>query len=287
MRLRGRTPIDCQSSVNGRTGVRRRELHGECAFTLVELLVVIAIIAILAGLVVSGVSGAHAKSDQSSCLNNLRQLQMAWLMYVDDHRGQVPENYADNDTGFWRSSPNSWAGRSSATHDLDETGLKTGAFYRLGYIRSTASFRCPADDSMAIGNNERLSDFRRTRSYSMNGNFGGRPQESQTVFDRENVGYEASKTFVFVDEHEDSIDDAHFLVWPSPDDRWVNLPSGRHRGSGVFSFADGHAEVWHWLHDKNFNSRESYWKRAKGSDLRDLRRVQDAIVPVQNYQPRE
>jgi prepilin-type processing-associated H-X9-DG protein len=121
------------------------------------------------------------------------------------------------------------------------------------------------------------------RSYSLNGNFGGRGQETQTVFDRENLLFEPSLMFVFIDEHEESIDDGHFLVWSNPDKRWVNLPAGRHNQSGVLSFADGHTEVWHWLAAKKFNPRESYWKYANGADLKDLRRIQQAILPMEKY----
>lgn len=249
-------------------------------FTLIELLVTIAIIALLTGLLLSAVHRAHAKVDQAACLNNLKQLQAAWQIYVDDHAGLVPENYSDTSTGVWRSSSNSWAGPSSAPHDKDTNALRQGTFYRLGYIRTLASFRCPGDDSVVIGEKERPTDFRRTRSYSMNGNFGGRPQEAQTVFLRGNLKYDPASVFVFIDEDEESIDDGHFLVWPNPDTRWVNLPAGRHGQTGTLSFADGHVEAWRWQARKNFHPRQDYWKEALGPDLNDLRRMQKVILPV-------
>ena len=261
------------------------ELRG---FTVLELLVVVGITAILAALLLPAVSRARAKVDETGCLNNLKQLQAAWQMYVDDYSGIVPENYADRSTGVWRSSSNSWTGPSSAPYDENTTAVEQGTFYRLGYIRATGSYRCPGDDSVVVANPARSSrDLRRTRSYSMNGNFGGRLQESQTVFIRETSAGNPAGVFVFVDEHEESIDDGHFLVWPSPDDRWVNLPAGRHNRTGVLSFADGHAESWRWLAPKRFSPRESYWKRARGSDLADLRRLQNAIHPVENYKPQQ
>src|SRR5947207_13525407 len=61
-------------------------------FTLVELLVVIAIIAILSGLLLPALARAKAKARQIGCLNNYRQLQICWQMYVDDFREALPPN---------------------------------------------------------------------------------------------------------------------------------------------------------------------------------------------------
>jgi prepilin-type processing-associated H-X9-DG protein len=90
--------------------------------------------------------------------------------------------------------------------------------------------------------------------------------------------------FVFIDENEDGIDDAHFLTWPNPDDRWVNRPADRHGQGGVLSFGDGHVERWQWKWPKRFKPEESYWKQAANArDLQDLRRLQADILPVANY----
>src|ERR1051326_6298899 len=60
------------------------------AFTLIELLVVIAIIAILAALLLPALAKATTTAHGAACLSNLRQLQLCWRLYVDEHNGVMP-----------------------------------------------------------------------------------------------------------------------------------------------------------------------------------------------------
>jgi type II secretory pathway pseudopilin PulG len=91
---------------------------------LLELLVVVSILAVLAGLLLPVLHRAQAKAQGINCLNNLRQMQMAWQMYTDDHAGWVPENRAELYRGIWRSTPNSWTGPSSAPFDTDTFAIE-------------------------------------------------------------------------------------------------------------------------------------------------------------------
>lgn len=255
-------------------------------FTVVELLVVIGVVGVTAGLLLPSVSGAARQAGTVACLNNLKQLQACWLMYAGDHQDVVPPNLSSNHHGIWRSTADSWIGNSNARLDRDARAIQQGLLFRYDYNRVVAHYRCPSDDSRVQAVRGASTTQARTRSYSMSGCLGGRESEDQAVVQRVVEVPVPSRLFVFVDEHEDSIDDAHFLTWPKPQERWVNLPSGRHARGANLSFVDGHVERWRWQAGKKFEGLESYWKPCAGvEDLADLRRLQDATLPVSRSLP--
>jgi prepilin-type N-terminal cleavage/methylation domain-containing protein/prepilin-type processing-associated H-X9-DG protein len=252
-------------------------------FTLIELLVTIAIIGVLASFLLPTLSSSKSKIASVKCLNNLKQLQACWQMYVDDFSDSVPPNRSELVDGIWRSSPDSWIGRSSALFDADTKPIEQGLLYKYDYNRVLRNYRCPGDRSKVLTRKGASTSVMRTRSYSMSNALGGNYETNSEPVTIQRAGQvqHPSRLFVFIDEHEDSIDDAHFSTWPKPDDRWVNMPAERHGRVGSLSFADGHAELWPWLASKSFSKKDNYWKRAVNQlDLADLRRLQEAILPA-------
>lgn len=239
-----KTPRDADPQAVA-TGKRRAR-----AFTLLELLVVIAIIGILAALLMPALGKSKAKALQSVCISNFKQLMLGWKMYADESNGKlVPVSYIYH--GILNT--NAWV-RGSMDDDvtiypplepgvLDSTnlnGIKFGSLYR--YSQSVGIYHCPSDKSSGVGGT-------RVRSYSINGWMGGTTvfgQHEYTVFERESdiVKPPPSGAWVFIDEHERSINDGWFAVDMKGDRGLLDAPATRHGSSYALSFADGHVEVW-------------------------------------------
>lgn len=234
-------------------------------FTLTELLVVIAIIAIIASLILPALARAKSRAQGTFCINNTRQLSVAWMIYADEHNGQLAYNLGQSartvlavpslaGVGMsenWVNNVENWELSSDNTNAdaVVQTGL--GPYTS----KSLALYHCPSDN--ALSDLQRNAGWQgRVRSYSMNAMVGDAGTFSQSGTNLNNPSYvqffrtftipRPSDIFVFLDEHPDSIDDGYFLNRDLAAPAWNDLPASYHDGGASFSFADGHTEHHRW-----------------------------------------
>lgn len=229
------------------------------AFTLVELLVVITLIGVLAGLLLPALAGSKHRAQGIFCLNNTRQLDLAWLLYADDHTGRLPYNLGGvGGRGVVRQkTPLNWVNGVldwELTADNTNAALITGGTLAAYANNAVAVYRCPADG--VVSDLQRRAGWAaRTRSYSMNAMVGDAGAATRNGFNVNNPGYQQffslasiprpQGIFVFLDEHPDSIDDGYFIN-NGDDEQWTDLPASYHNGAASFGFADGHTETHRW-----------------------------------------
>ena len=230
--------------------------------TLVEVLVVMAVIAILASILLPTLAKSKIRAQAVFCLNNTKQLTLAWLSYADDSNGRLAYNLGARGGTIigvaggppmnvnWVNNVLDWELHPDNTNTATLTATGLGP-----YVSQVASvYRCPSD--YVLSDIQKASGWKsRVRSYSMNAMVGDAGSFSRSGANVNNPDYQQffkystisrpTDIFVFLDEHPDSIYDGYFVnraYYPE----WRRLPASYHARAACFSFADGHSETHRW-----------------------------------------
>ena len=246
-------------------------------FTIVDLLVLLAVLGVLAATLLPALASSQPRGKASQCLNNMRQLTLAWTLYASENNERLAINSDPHGLAgpagaspSWITGTLDWTTRSNNTNLLY---LINDQYSLLGsYLgRSASVFACPAADVVS-GLQRSVGWTRRVRSVAMDGEVGdgnkfGFPPfgwtawyvaKKSTDFNQPGPG----QAWVFMDEHPDSIDDGIMYTSSYATDGIVELPADLHDGAGTVTFADGHVEMHKWT-GAAANESVRYYPRAE------------------------
>lgn len=224
------------------------------AFTLIEVLVVIAIIAVLAALLLPAVARAKRQARRVQCIGNQKQLATTWMLYVTDNSDWVPGNGGNTtpDTSLKRWVQGSFV--NAAANTTEQYILSPTYAQFAAYIRTIRIYVCPTDrDTVRVGG----ANHSTKRSYSLNAYVGwqglwdtrmtpvGGSSPTHRIFQKHSQLSAAMPrgTFLFTDVNSNSICGPAFGM-NMDRDSFFTFPSSTHERGAVLSFSDAHVE-WH------------------------------------------
>ncbi len=302
---RGFTPLEepysagTQIRISNRvSSIRDQRSHGAdkrflTGFTLIELLVVIAIIALLMAILIPVLQSAQEQGKRAACLNNLKQLVLAWSVYADANEDKIVNGAAGYPYRPWgyelpwvgKCWHNSWVDGEQLSEEDQIIAIKEGALWP--YISNIKLYKCPA------GYRGEMLTY--AIADSMNGYCSGKSDphwesaKGLLIRNKTQIRMPQEK-IVFVDEGWVS-PDSYCVLYKDP--AWRDMPPVRHSDGTNFGFADGHSEYWKWKGKETMDLGREYVHTHPGTDITpetldgkaDLQMVQKAVWGRLGYDP--
>ena len=234
---------------------RQRPIVSQPGFTLIELLVVIAIIAILAAMLLPALGKAKDKAKGIACLNNNKQIALAFSMYAGDNNDYLPPL----NTGTWPGVTTDWWFRILDTAKYVTSSTTSNNVWRCPVVKDAdisasmvAYFNSPCEGYGPLEGNSISTGVIRYGKNPDGSRLGSlkltQINRASQVWMIGDVGYPKSGLTT------DKMPPAYFTEittkQPMVSGGWTfapyKQPAARHSGRAVFSFCDGHVEAWKW-----------------------------------------
>jgi prepilin-type N-terminal cleavage/methylation domain-containing protein/prepilin-type processing-associated H-X9-DG protein len=224
-----------------RTTKRRQK-----GFTLIELLVVIAIIAILMAILMPALKRAREQGKRAACLNNLKELTLAWIMYADNNddrlvNGDTGEYSIHNHEASWVLKD--WASGMTLQQKLD--AIMNGALYP--YTQTPKLYKCQTV-GFGVGYNLGTQSTEILRTYSVADamNCKDWPDMKAVMIKKRLDIKEPASRMVFLDDGGTNLSALGGWTVYTNQAKWWDPPPVRHGDGSNFSFADGHSDYHKW-----------------------------------------
>lgn len=222
-------------------------MRGLKAFTLIELLVVIAVIAILMALLMPALNRAREQGKRAACLNNLKQLQLAWIIYADENDGKLINGAAGYtvDTAWGTHAKElNWVGKCWADdyaqggqlpEEDQKLAIMAGSLWP--YVKQVNLYACPTGARGELLTYAIMFSMNAVCHPEVQGVRGAHVKKINEIVPNQAL------RLVFIDEGWVTPD--AFAVYYSQEVWWDDPPVRHGDGTNV-TFADGHVEYKKW-----------------------------------------
>jgi len=251
------------------------------AFTLIELLVVIAIIAVLMAVLMPALNRAKEQGKRAVCLNNVKQMALAWILYADDNDGKIVNG--NTSTGTFNRDGTCWVywpGRGVSEQQRIQ-GIKDGLLYQ--YCPNLNLYKCPTGIRGEVVTYAIVD--------AMNGYDAVDNSHDYIIKNRMQIS-QPQRRAVFLDEGR--LSPASWTIWRTQE-RWWDQITARHGDGTNFSFADGHSDYWKWNDPRTLDVAKADYTEWQSSGRQaaestqpgneDLHKVQRAVWGKLYYTP--